>query len=33
MLMEAISEHRLKPMAIGLDPLDVENLWEKLYAS
>lgn len=31
--MEAIVERRLRPMAIGLDPLDVETLWTKLYAS
>lgn len=30
-LMEFIIEHRLKPMAVGLDPCDIETLWNKLY--
>jgi L-alanine-DL-glutamate epimerase-like enolase superfamily enzyme len=33
MLLEAMIERRLEPMAVGPDPRDVEKLWEKLYAS
>jgi L-alanine-DL-glutamate epimerase-like enolase superfamily enzyme len=33
LLMPAIIERRLAPMALGLDPLDVASLWKKLFAS
>ena len=32
-LMEHIVAHRLRPMAIGLDPIDIPALWIKLFAS
>jgi D-galactarolactone cycloisomerase len=32
-LMEAVIERRLKPMALGLDPLNIDDLWNKLFAS
>ncbi len=32
-LMEHIVAHRLRPMAMGLDPTDIPALWTKLFAS
>lgn len=32
-LIEAIIEKHYKPRAIGLDPCDIDGLWQKLYAS
>ena len=33
LLMPTIIERRLAPAAIGLDPLDIETLWRRLFAS
>jgi L-alanine-DL-glutamate epimerase-like enolase superfamily enzyme len=33
LLMPAVIERRLAPMAAGLDPLDVASVWKKLFAS
>ena len=30
-LMETIIERHIKPQALGMDPLDIEGLWKKLY--
>ena len=32
-LMPAIVEHRLRPMALGLDPCDIDAVWRRLFAS
>jgi D-galactarolactone cycloisomerase len=32
-LMPAILERRLRPMAIGLDPCDIDAVWRRLFAS
>jgi D-galactarolactone cycloisomerase len=32
-IMPAIVERRLGPMAVGLDPLDIDAVWKKLFAS
>jgi D-galactarolactone cycloisomerase len=32
-LMPTIIERRLKPMSLGLDPTDIDALWQKLFAS
>jgi L-alanine-DL-glutamate epimerase-like enolase superfamily enzyme len=32
-LMPAIIERRLGPMAVGLDPSDIDALWQRLFAS
>src|SRR3954449_12735059 len=33
LLMPAILQRRLGPMAVGLDPLDTAAVWQKLFAS
>jgi L-alanine-DL-glutamate epimerase-like enolase superfamily enzyme len=33
LLMPAILQRRLAPMAVGLDPLDVAAVWKRLFAS
>jgi L-alanine-DL-glutamate epimerase-like enolase superfamily enzyme len=33
LLMPAILQRRLAPMALGLDPLDIASVWKKLFAS
>jgi L-alanine-DL-glutamate epimerase-like enolase superfamily enzyme len=32
-LMPAILERRLRPMALGLDPCDIDTVWRRLFAS